>query len=397
MDLRFSEEQEAIRETARSIVKRLEPRRDQLRKSIFVDQVFPPEIWDAMADAGLMGALIPTEYGGSGLGLLPLALAIEQMAGEGYAGALVVVTAMDTACILRNGSEALKKRILPNVASGKLKLCFALTEANAGTNAFRIATRAQKTKDGDYILSGEKTFITGADVADLMLVVTRTTTPEECKAQGFPKTFGFSLFLVDPNAKGISKTRLNTRGIEGYKQWTIHFDQVHVSKENLVGEQDAGSIALFNSLNPERILAATIACGFSDYLIRQSVKYANERKLFRDTPIGAYQGVSHPLADLQIELEATRWLAYHAAWAFDQELSPDEVAYWGNSAKYKASELGVRAADRAIQTHGGAGFDEDLGIIHYWNAVRLLKTAPINNEMILNFIAEHKLGLPRSY
>jgi acyl-CoA dehydrogenase len=396
LDFSLSPEQQAVRDTADQLVKRFLPHRDEFRRMIFDRHEFPEMIWQGLAEAGFLGAIIPEEYGGTGLGLLPLTFAVESLGKEGFGGALLVLSAMDTACIVKNGSADMKKRMLPKIASGELKLCFALTEAEAGTNAFRMRTSARKEGD-EFVINGEKTFITGADVAHYMLLATRSMPLEQAKAQGFPRTWGFSLFLVDTKAKGISMTKLRTRGVEGHNQYTIHFDNVRVPAANIVGEEDGGMAALFTSLNPERILAAAIASGMTEYLIKKSVDYANERKLFRDQPIGAYQAIQHPLARLTIELEATRHLVYRAAWSYDQDMAPDEIGFWANAAKLKASELGVQAADQAIQTHGGAGFDEDVGIILYWNALRLLKTAPINNEMILNFVAEHRLGLPRSY
>lgn len=398
LDFEFSEEQQQVLMVAKQVLHRFAPERERLKRMIFKEQKFPEELWQAFAEAGFFGALVPEEYGGSNAGLLSLALAMEEMGSHGFGSALLLLTAMDTACIVRNGSEKMKRDVLPQIVAGELKLCFAVTEANAGTNTFRITTYAKKTSDGEnYRLTGEKTFITGADVADKMLLVCRTTTLEECKAQGMPKAFGLSLLLIDTKAKGVTLTPLPTRGIEGFTQFTVHFDEVLVPLDALVGEQDAGAVALFTSLNPERILAGALGVGMANYLVRKSVEYALERKVFGDKPIGTHQAIQHPLAQIQMEIEATRHLVYRAAWAFDKGLDPTEVGYYANCAKYKAAELAIAAADCAIQTHGGSGFSEDVGIIYYWNAARLLRTAPVSKEMILNYVAEHKLGLPRSY
>ncbi|MCZ7685127.1 MAG: acyl-CoA dehydrogenase [Sandaracinaceae bacterium] len=271
-----------------------------------------------------------------------------------------------------------------------------MTEPNAGTNAFRIETIAKK--DGDaYRITGSKTFITGADVADRMLLVCRTTSREDVVRMGLPKPFGMALFVVDPKSPGITLTPIPTRGIEGMRQFTVFFDDVVVPAEELVGQPDAGAFVMFNSLNPERILAAATACGMARYCLGKAVSYANERKVFGDRPIGAYQGISHPLARVKMELEAARLMTYRAAWAFDADKSPGEVGAAANAAKYLATEMAIAAVDRAIQTHGGYGFSEDYGIIWFWEAVRLLRTAPITAEMILNYVAEHELGLPRGY
>ncbi len=398
LDFELSDEQQQILSVAQKMLQRFAPRREALKKMILKEQKFPEELWQAFAEAGFLGALIPEEYGGSNTGLLSLAFASEEMGSHGFGSALLVLTAMDTACIVRCATEEMKKRVLPQVAAGKLKLCFAVTEPNAGTNTFRISTHAKKTSDGKhYRLNGEKTFITGVNVADLMLLVVRTTTVEECKQQGMPKAYGLSLLLIDPKAKGITLTPLPTRGIEGFTQFSVHFEDALVPADALIGEENAGAVALFNSLNPERILAGALGVGMTRHLINKSVEYALERKVFGDKPIGTHQAIQHPLAELQIEMEATRHLVYRAAWGFDKGIDPAEVGYYANCAKYKAAELAIAAADRAIQTHGGSGFSEDVGIIYYWDAARLLRTAPISKEMILNYIAEHKLGLPRSY
>lgn len=398
IDFEFSEEQHQTRQAAQKLLERFAPRREQIKRMIHTEQRFPQELWDAYAEAGFLGALVPEEYGGSNVGLLPLTIAMEEMGAQGFGSALMVLTAMDTACIVRNANETLKREVLPLVAAGKLKLCFALTEPNAGSNTFRMTTNAKKTADGKhYQLNGEKTFITGVDQADRMLLVVRTTTVEECKAKGLPKAYGLSVLLIDPKAKGITCTPLPMRGIEGFRQFSVAFEDALVPVTTLVGEQDGGAMALFNSLNPERILAGALACGMAQYVLQKSVAYSMDRKVFGGEPIATHQSISHPLAEVQIDLEAARALVYKAAWAFDKGLEPGEVGYLANCAKFKAARLGVFAVDRAIQTHGGSGFSEDVGIIYYWDSARLLKTAPITEEMILNYVAEHKLGMPRSY
>ncbi|MEE2830249.1 MAG: acyl-CoA dehydrogenase, partial [Myxococcota bacterium] len=284
----------------------------------------------------------------------------------------------------------------PKMATGELKFCFAITEPNAGSNAFRMETLA--TRDGDdYLISGEKVFITGADVADKMVLVCRTTSRQEIDEKGMPKAFGLALFVVDTKAEGITLNPIPTRGIEGMTQFMVHMDKVRVPQADRIGEHDMGSMVLFNSLNPERILAAASACGLAEHCLKTAVDYANERKLFKGRPIGAYQAISHPLAEVKIEMEAARMLAYRAAWAFDQDLHPGQVGSYANMAKYMAGEMAIHAVDRAIQTLGGYGFSEEYGVIYYYETVRLLRTAPVTAELILNFVAEHDLGLPRSY
>jgi len=397
LDFELSDEQRAIRQVVREVAARFEARRREIRELMQRERRYPPELWAALAEAGLMGTLVPEEYGGSGLGLLALALGLEELGAAGIgSNTLLVLTGMDAVCILRNGSPALKRRFLPGIATGQLKFCFAITEPDAGSNAFRIATRARRVGD-HYEITGSKVFITGVDAADYMLLVARTTGYDEVQARGLPKAHGFSLFVVPTDAPGLEKRKLPMRGIEGFNQFLLFFERVRVPVENLVGEEDRGAAALFNSLNPERILAAASACGSTAFLLERACRYARERRVFGDRPIGSYQGLAHPLAEVRIELDAARLLTYRAAWAFDRGDPPETVGTYANMAKYLAAEVGVKAADRAIETLGGYGFSEEYEVIQAWEGARLLRTAPVSREMILNYVAEHVLELPRSY
>ncbi len=396
LDFAPSEEQALIRTAVSDAMRRFAPRRQEFIESILKDQKVPAELWDACTELGMQGALIPPEYGGNGMGLTALTIATDEMVSHGYANIYLILGAMDSACILRNGSEELKRKYLPDVAAGNTKLCFALTEPNAGSNTARVETTA-RLEGADYVLDGEKVFITGADEADYMMMVARTMSETDAKAQGLPRFYGLSVFMVSTKAPGLSLSPIPTRGIEGAGQFSVHFDSVRVPADDLIGEEHMGAQALFTSLNPERILAAASAAGMSAYLVRAACDYARERKVFRDTPIGAYQGIAHPLAEIHIEEEAVRMMALKAAWAFDHDLPATEVGMLANSAKYLGAELAIKAADRAIQTLGGYGFSEEYGVIHFWESARLLRTAPISKEMILNFVAEHQLGLPKSY
>lgn len=396
MDFAFNEQEAAVQEAARALVRKLLPRAGEWRHRLFHDKQLPPELWQAFADSGFLGALIPEAYGGSGLGLTALAIAMEELGSVGLSNALLILTAMDGCCILRHGTEEQKRRFLPAIARGELKLCFALTEPDAGSNTFRIRTRASLQPDGSYRLDGEKVFITGADQVDRMLVVVRTT-PHEEAARGPGKAWGLSLFLVDARAAGIEKHPLPMRGIEGFRQFRLVFDNVAVAESELLGERDQGALALFQSLNPERILAAATCCGTVRFLLDRATGYARERKVFGDRPIGAYQAIAHPLAEVRALLEAARLLTLRAAWSFDREEGPAVTGAHANAAKLFAADLGIKAADAAIETLGGYGFSEEYGVIHAWEAMRLLKTAPVSREMILNFFAEHLLELPRSY
>ncbi len=392
----ITDEQRTIQETTTRMLRPFEARRQEFDRALRQHGRVPEEFWTALAEAGLLGAFVPEEFGGTAMGLTALATAADTMASRGFGHPLFLLTGMDALCIARSGSPSLQRRFLPRIASGALKLCFAITEANAGTNSFRMTTRAVRRGD-TYVLDGEKTFITGMDQADYVLLVARTRSREEIERGGLPKTSCLSVFVVDCHTPGISLTPLPMRAIDGAAQWTVHFDGAEVPAENLVGEEHAGALAMFNTLNPERVLIAAGACGQTERLLEMSIAYASQRVVFGSRPIGAYQAVQHPLADLRIRLEAARAVTTKAAAAFDAGVDPSEAGTYANMAKYLATDLAIDAADRAIQTHGGSGFSEDVGVIGYWERTRLMRTAPISKEMILNFVGEHVLGLPRSY
>ena len=396
MDFALSDEHNMMRQSVKQMLSKYEHRKKEWREMTHRDHKFNYELWNEFANLGLFGCLVPEEYGGNNTGLLALTLAFEDITTLGFSPSLMLVTCMDTACILRNGSDEMKQRIIPGVVSGKTILVFAVTEPNAGSNTFRLETVAKREGDR-YVMNGQKIFITGVEVADYMLVVARTTTAEECEQQGKPKSFGLSLFLVDPKTKGISKTPIPTVATEGVYQWQVFFDNVEIPAENLVGIEDNGVVAMFNSLNPERILVGAICSGMAQQAIDMAVAYAKERRVFKNTPIGAYQSVAHPLAESKILLEAARLLTYRAAWAFDQGLNPAIVGSYANQAKLLAADVALKAVDASLETHGGIGFAEETGLAQLWNGARVLKTAPLNREMILNYVAEQDLGLPRSY
>ncbi len=396
MDFQLSEEHNMMRASVKQMLSKYEHRKKEWREMTHRDHKFNYELWNEFANLGLFGCLVPEEYGGNNTGLLALTLAFEDICALGFSPSLMLVTCMDTACILKNGSEEMKRRIVPGVLSGKSILVFAVTEPNAGSNTFRIETVAKRNGDS-YVMNGQKIFITGVEVADYMLVVARTTTRDEVVEKNLPKSHGLSLFLVDPKSNGITKTPIPTVATEGVYQWQLFFDNVEIPAENLVGVEDQGAMAMFNSLNPERILVGGICCGMAEQAIGMAVNYAKDRRIFRDTPIGAYQGVQHPLAEAKIHLEAARLMTYRAAWAFDQNLNPGMVGNYANQAKLLAADVALEAVDASLETHGGIGFAEETGLAQLWNGARVLKTAPLNREMILNYVAEQDLGLPRSY
>jgi acyl-CoA dehydrogenase len=350
---------------------------------------FPERLWQALADAGYLGILVPQEHGGAGLGLREMALLMETMGSEGMALLLMIVsTTMSTIALARHGSPEQQRRYLPGLARGTTRFCFAITEPNAGSNSFRMETLA--TRDGDgYRIRGQKYFISGVEQAQHCLLVTRTTSARDVS----DKRAGLSLFIVDTDAPGFTKQVQDTALNETEKQWTLFLDDVRVPRANLIGEEGLGHRYLFDLLNPERVVSAAIAGGLGRYVLGRAVAYARDRRVF-DVPIGAHQGLSHPMALAAAHLELASLMARKAAWLFDNGKPGGAES---NMAKMAAADAGLEACDIAIQTHGGNGFTREYEVVLYWPLLRLIKTAPVSREMILNYIGEHVLGLPRSY
>jgi alkylation response protein AidB-like acyl-CoA dehydrogenase len=344
------------------------------------------ELWTALGNAGFVGVNVPEEYGGGGGGLVELALVCEEIAARGAPILLLLVSAAISAEVIAEfGTDEQRKEWLPGLASGRTKVVFAITEPEAGSNTHRLATTA--TRSGDqWVINGEKYYISGVDEAEALLLVARSGRDEN----GAPK---LSLFLVPTDAPGLQRTRLPVDVMLPEKQFTLHFDDVRVPAGALVGEEGAGFRQVFHGLNPERITGAALCVGIARYALTRAARYANERQVW-DRPIGAHQGVAHPLAKAKIETELAALMTGKAAWLHDRGLPAGEAS---NMAKYAAAEAALAAIDAAMQTHGGNGVAAEFGLVPYWGLARLLRIAPVNREMILNFVAQHSLGLPRSY
>lgn len=354
------------------------------------------DVWQALAEVGFFSALIPTADGGTAAGLHTAALILEELAAANLSNFLPVLTAIDVLCIATHGSDDLRARFLPEIAAGRRKLCFAATERESGSNVFQVKTHARR--DGDhYVVTGDKLYISGADVSDDMVLVCRTKTPDEVAAAGMPKTFGLSLLIVPTDSPGLEKTPVTCRGESGIKQFELRFHDVRVPADRLLGPEDGGAMAAFASFNAERVLVAATALGATRYCLDLACEHARTRRVFRDMPIGAYQSIQHPLADVAIRAQAVRLLAHRAAARFDAGEDTVSVSHDANSAKYLAAELLLKAVDASLHTFGGKGFDESHGLVHLWDAARFMTDAPIANTLILNIIAEQVLNLPRSY
>jgi len=381
-------EEPMIREFVRQVAKKY-GRDYWLAKSR--EGTFAEELWQELAKGGYLGMMIPPEYGGGGLGLRQMAVFIEEMGHQGIPLLLIVVgNVMDAVLIARYGSPEMRERYLPPLARGETKFCFALTEPTAGSNSYRTSTSARL--DGDeYVLNGQKMFITGVDASDYILVVTRTTSFEDAA----DKREGLSLLVVDRRSPGITLQPLDMGVVHPETQFAVYFDDVRVPRGDLVGEAGKGHRYLFDALNPERISAAAVAIGLGRFVLDKAVAYARERVVF-DKPIGSHQGIQHPLAEAKTHLELAAVMTHYAAAMSDNGDRAGAAAY-ANMAKLAAADAATEACDVAIEVHGGSGFSTDVDLITLWPFIRMLRTVPVSREMILNYVGEHVLGLPRSY
>jgi alkylation response protein AidB-like acyl-CoA dehydrogenase len=345
------------------------------------------ELWHDLGRQGFIGINIPEEYGGGGAGLTELALVCEETAAQGVPLLLLLVSsAISGEVLTRYGSESQKRDWLPGMASGQRKVVFAITEPDAGSNTHQLSTTARR--DGEeWVLRGTKYYISGVDEADALIVVARTGT-DEATGKGL-----MSLFLVPTDSPGLVASELPVSASLPEKQFTLFFDDVRLGAGQLVGGQDEGFRQVFHGLNPERITGAAICVGVGRYALSRAASYATTRSVW-GAPIGTHQGISHALAKAKIEVDLAALMTAKAAWLHDHGRPAGEAA---NEAKYAAAEAAAAAVDAAIQTHGGNGMSTEYGLVPLWGITRLLRIAPVSAEMVLNYVAQHSLGLPRSY
>jgi len=387
MDFNLSTEQQMIYDYGKSLSKTYDRKywMEHAERS-----AFPEAMYKQVADDGFVGIMVPEAHGGAGLGMLDMALFLEGLSDEGIPLLSMVIGAtMCLSLISSHGTEEQKQKYLPPACAGDTRFCFAITEPDAGTNTIRLATIAAATPEGRFKLNGKKTYITDARESDYAVVVTRTTPLADVKR----KTDGFTLFVVDTKAKGIEMHPIPVSVTIPETQYQVFFDDVDLGPEHVIGEVGKGFEILFESLNPERILVGSICSGLGRFAMDKAVAYASERSVFNG-PIGAYQALQHPLAKAKTDIELASLMSRKAAWLFDQGLPCGAES---NMAKYAASEAAIRAVDASLQCFGGNGFTKEYGIFDIYPLVRLCKTIPLNNEMVLNFIGEHVLGMPRSY
>jgi alkylation response protein AidB-like acyl-CoA dehydrogenase len=330
------------------------------------------ELWHALAELGFLGVHLPEKYGGGGAGIAELAIVCEEVAALGCPLLLLLVSAAICAeLIARFGADEQKRRWLPGLANGQ-KMAFAITEPDAGSNTHRLSTVA--TKQGE----------------EQILVVTRTSV-DASTGQG-----RLTLLIVDRDSPGLTRTLIPVEIASPEKQFTLFFDDVQVPADRRLGDEDDGLRVVFFGLNPELITGAALSSGIGRYALSKASDYARVRQVW-GVPIGSHQGVAHPLATAKVELELARLMTAKAAWSHDSDADRKVAGEAANMAKFAAADAALHCLDAAIQTHGGNGMASEYGLADLWGLARLLRIAPVSREMVLNFVAQHSLGMPRSY
>ncbi|MET0507277.1 MAG: acyl-CoA dehydrogenase family protein [Burkholderiaceae bacterium] len=388
MDFRLTEDQLAIRAALEEICR---PFDDDywLRKDR--DGGFPEDFYRAIAGAGWLGIAMPTEYGGAGLGIAEAALMMETVSGSGagLSGASAIhMNVFGLHPVVVHGSDEQKRRWLPPIIGGEAKACFGVTEPNTGLNTLKLKTLA--VRDGDrYIVNGQKVWISTAQVAQKILLLARTTPIEEVTTPGL----GLSLFYTDLDRRRIQVHEIDKLGRKAVDSNALFIDNLEIPVEDRIGEEGRGFGYILHGMNPERVLLAAEAIGLGRAALRRAARYASERIVF-DRPIGKNQGVQHPLAERWVDLEAGTLLYQRAAWLYDEGQPCGAEA---NAAKYFCAEAGFRAAETAVLTHGGFGYAKEYHVERYFREAMLPRIAPVSPQLILSFIAEKVLGLPKSY
>ena len=388
MDFGTSDEQQLIRDAIQRICRDFP---DEYWSKCDEEHMFPWDFYHALAEGGWIGVAIPEEYGGSGKGITEASIILEEVAASGAAmngcsGIHLSIFGMHP--VVKYGSEAMKQKYLPRVANGDLHVAFGVTEPDAGTDTTSITTTA--TREGDhYIVKGRKVWTTKALDSERVLLLTRTTS----KDQVARRSDGLTLLLAELQRPEVSISPIPKVGRNAIATCEVVYDNLPVHITDRVGEEGKGFRHILDGLNAERILVASEALGIGRAALRRAVNYAKERVVF-GRPIGQNQGVSFPLGEASMRLDAAELMIRKASWLIDQGLPCGAEA---NAAKWLAADACFQAADQAIQTHGGFGYAKEFHVERYWREARLMRIAPISQEMVLNYITEHVLELPRSY
>ncbi|HZE47845.1 MAG TPA: acyl-CoA dehydrogenase family protein [Xanthobacteraceae bacterium] len=355
---------------------------------------FPHEFHRAMAEAGWLGVAMPEAYGGSGLGITEAALVMQAVAqsGAGFSGASAVhMNIFGLHPVVVFGSDEQKRRFLPPLIAGKEKACFAVTEPDVGLDTTRLKTRAVREGNG-YVITGRKIWTSTAQVTEKMLILTRTTPIEEAARP----SQGMTLFYTDLDRSQVEVREIPKMGRMAVDSNMLFIDGLKVPAEDRIGEEGRGFQYILHGMNPERILIAAEAVGLGRAALARAARYAGERIVF-GRPIGQNQGIQHPLAERWIELEAAELLMLRAAAAYDSGEEPGTVGAFANAAKYFAAEVGHRACETAVLTHGGMGYAREFHVERFFREIQIARIAPISGQLILSHIAERVLGLPKSY
>ena len=388
MDFREDEEQHLIRDSVRKLCEGFP---DDYWEEHDREGQFPDEFFNTMAAEGWIGIAMPEQYEGAGRGIQEAAIILEEVAASGAAmnGATPVhLSIFGMHPVVKHGSAAMREKYLPPVARGEMHVAFGVTEPDAGSDTTSIETFARL--DGDhYVVRGRKVWTTKALESERVLLLVRTQKKEDVQR----KTEGMTLLLAELQKPEVSISAIPKLGRNAVRTCEVVYDDLKVPVADRVGEEGAGFRYLLDGLNAERILIAAESVGIGRAALRRAVRYANERVVF-GRPIGKNQGIAFPLAEARTRLDAAELMVRKAAWMIDNDIPCGTEA---NMAKWLAAEAGFFAADCAIQTHGGFGYAREYHVERYWREARLMKLAPISQEMILNFVAEHELGLPRSY
>ncbi|WP_421931133.1 acyl-CoA dehydrogenase family protein [Phenylobacterium sp.] len=352
---------------------------------------FPEAFWAAMAAGGWLGTAMPTELGGAGLGLTEAAIMMQAVAqsGAGFSGASALhLNIFGPMPIAKFGSEALKRSAIPRLISGEDKICIGITEPDSGLDTTSLTTRAVRTDHG-YVITGRKVWTTMAQRANKILIIARTTPKDQVRKA----TEGLSLFYTDFDRSKISATVIPKMGRKAVESNSVFIDGLEVPEGDLIGEEGRGFYYLLEGLNPERVLFGAEAVGLGRAALAKAATYAKERIVF-GRPIGQNQGVAHPLARSWAELEAANLMAFKAAALYD---AGRDCGAEANAAKYLGGEAGFNACEAAVLAHGGMGYAKEYDVERYFREVMIARIAPISREMVLNYIAERVLGLPKSY
>lgn len=388
MDFSLTSDQESIRDAISKICAQFN---DEYWLVKDRDGGFPHDLHRALAKDGWLGICIPEQYGGSGLGITEAAIMMQAISesGAGLTGASAVhMNIFGLNPVVVFGTEEQKQRMLPPLVQGEEKACFAVTEPNIGLNTTQLKTKAERRGD-HYLLNGTKAWISTAQVTEKMLILARTTPLEQVKKHAE----GLSLFYTDLDRHHIEVREIEKMGRKAVDSNELFIDQLKVPVEDRIGEEGKGFHYILHGMNPERILIASEAVGLGRVALKRATQYAKERIVFGRS-IGQNQGVQHPLAECWMELEAAELMVFKAAWKYDQGLPCGAEA---NSAKYLAAEAGFKACQTAVMTHGGYGYAKEYHVERYLREVLIARIAPISPQLILCFIAEKVLGLPKSY